>query len=617
MENNTNEHGDAASIVVPERLSVKDLRAWLTNFGQANKQHYEKGRLLKQQQVAIQSRIQSLEDVLGSPSSYANSSSNNSQVPAGQLTWESPVKPTLSTEPAIEPKTPPFTVEEQRTTNSPQKSTKDAMGCEFGDEEEREQPSPNSVMRASFKEPIDALVADPLIEAVTLNQNVPTEDESSWDPPSELEQGIEILTLMEESTPSTDADYYHDASKQVEPPRCPTKPSVTSPSSSSKIYRFEPVRQRPRMRVVGVERLLEPPVPTRRANDTWEDDYEDEWADDFSEPCFPQARHARMNLETTAAVSAWKTPDVRPQVGYSVDSDGYEDDDDDDEDLLDSVSIATGRYTDPGSRHHPQHFRRPKTRKNRFPLWLCHKRKHAVPYDEEPEDHYFPDDDDNDTGHFEMQVQVPPVPTPATLYESPPRPKEAVHPPTNFLPDGVLTKSTLDLLCRPNDQEYSSSSSSSLFPTATSTNTNVLPNIVEQGNVVSRQEVDVSSRRSSSSTTTATSSNNSRDAPAILPGAVQDPLRYVLSRDNNNNNRIATAVDQWGGSSVTNNNKRNKYTVAQRRRQLQQALDRDKPISHVKRIQWQVCPKTGLYKKKIIVEPSSSTTFSSKSHTQK
>ena len=613
MESITKEHDDSASIVVPERVPVKDLRAWLANFGQANKHHYEKGKLLtKQQQVAIQSRIHSLEEVLGSPSSYANSSSNNSQVPAGQLTWESPVKPAPPVALGNEPKTPPSTMEEERTTNSPKQNTKAASGRDFGDEEEREQPSPNSVLKASFTDPIDALEGERSPETSKFNQDEATEEESSWEHPSEVEQGIEVLNLMEESIPSNGDDYCHNVTRKVESPCCPPKPTGTSPTNgSSKIYRFEPVRQASRMRVVGVERLLEPPVPTRRANDTWEDDYEDEWADDFSEPCFPQAHHRvtmRTNgLQTTAgAASAWEKTDVRPQVGYSVDSHGYDDEDDDEDDddcsLLDSVSIATGRYTDPGSYH--QQSRRPKARKNRFPLWLCHKRKHAVPYDEEADDHYFPDDDDNYAEHFEMQVQDPLVATPVTLYESPPRPKQVVHS-TNFLPDGVLTKSTLDLLCCPNEQEDFSPPLSLPAEHATTTTT-FLPNIPERRHVLDdREELDAtSSRRSSRSSTTATS-NNSRDAPAILPGAVQDPLRDVLARDNNNN-RIAKAAVKWGGSA------RNNTTVAHRRRQLQQALERDKPISHVKRIQWQVCPSTGLYKKKIIVEPTSLASSSKK-----
>ena len=302
--------------------------------------------------------------------------------------------------------------------------------------------------------------------------------------------------------------------------------------------------------------------------------------------------------------------------GYSVDSDNEEDDEDDCS-LLDSISIGTGRYTDPGNQHH--HHARRKLRKNRFPLWLCHKRKPSVPYDEE-------DDVRDDSGgghtdeynHVEMAQVVPTT----VLYESPPRPlSNEMYKNSTFFPDGVLTKSTLDLLCCPDEEEPEDSLPSStqhlLSKTSASSQDSITHNRrQDQGRIAASSSM--SSPRSSNATTC------SSEAPAILPGAVHDQLQSMLDLNHRNDSRrhdcrddrahVATAIDRWGGrrrgggsGSCSSNNSTSTSTtsVAQRRRQLQQAMERGKPVSHVKRIQWHVCPTTGLYKKKIIVEPKS------------
>ena len=172
---------------------------------------------------------------------------------------------------------------------------------------------------------------------------------------SHRNQSHRLARLIEGSQ----TDHFHlDESISKQAPLFSNRPSTPTVSPTRKIYRFEPVRHR-NMRVVGVERLLEPPIPTPRAvANPWDndDDYYDggEWVDeyDFEEPNFPQVRtttasrrgaatpsilsqsmfaESSYGMETSAGWSSsqsrGKTEDRRHQVGFSVDSDGYDDDD--------------------------------------------------------------------------------------------------------------------------------------------------------------------------------------------------------------------------------------------------------------------------------------------------
>ena len=139
------------------------------------------------------------------------------------------------------------------------------------------------------------------------------------------------------------------------------------------------------------------------------------------------------------------------------------------------------------------------------------------------------------------------------------------------------------------------------------------------------------------------SSNTSSEAPAILPGAVHDQLEMVLktasvkstpkypstrSTAPFSSSNVSKGKLSWNGNSpgttatktttITSSSstmqsllgfrfggggrpRHSRRTVEDRRRELQQALENHRPVSHVKRTEWYVCPKTGLYKKKIVI----------------
>jgi hypothetical protein len=251
------------------------------------------------------------------------------------------------------------------------------------------------------------------------------------------------------------------------------------------------------------------------------------------------------------------------------------DDEDDQNSLVDASSVATGRYTDPGFlsrtvRHRLQHphDKLEGSRKNRFPLWLCHKRPAEG---DDPEDD--PEEEERQQRTHEPKAFYHPSSSvsalciktdPVTVPNSVPSPPLSRPTPrmsrANFFPDGVLTKETLDILC--------------------ASSKDVAADAVEF---------------------CPSSSNDGDDdefAPAILPGAVPTNLQAVLAAaDHSRPPSVSTAIHRWGGR------RRGRTSVQERRRQLQQAMANARPVAHVKRIQWHVCPKTGLYKKTIVVEP--------------
>ena len=62
------------TIVVPEQMTVGELRSWLSQFGDKNREHYEKNKITKRAaSTDFQKRIQQMEQILSSTSSESSS----------------------------------------------------------------------------------------------------------------------------------------------------------------------------------------------------------------------------------------------------------------------------------------------------------------------------------------------------------------------------------------------------------------------------------------------------------------------------------------------------------------------------------------------------------------
>jgi hypothetical protein len=356
----------------------------------------------------------------------------------------------------------------------------------------------------------------------------------------------------------------------------------------SQLYTFEAVHPSPRrLRIVGLDRLLEPPRPrVHRVTSSWDSD--------FSEPIFESPRwHSHQAVPGQFKILGKEGPTSDAGASVWNNSDWAPDGDDDDQNsLVDASSVATGRYTDPGFpsrtvRHgwaHPHDKAR--ARKNRFPLWLCQKRQLGKEDDQADDDEV---EAERQEGMHEPKALYHSVSTlwmktdPVTYANSPPRPPTPRMHRANFFPDGVLTKKTLDLLC------------------ASSNDADVVKSPTYE-TAVSLDETSGGGGGGSGLRDCTSSSNDGDDydvfAPAILPGAVPTNLQAVLAAAvHAPPPSVSTAINRWGGR------RRVRTSVQERRRQVQQAIASARPVANVKRIQWHVCPKTGLYKKTIVVEP--------------
>lgn len=644
--NDDDDDDDEASIVVPERLSVRDLREWLSRFGQANKQHFEANSVstINRKQTEIQSRIRSLESALGEPKSLSEQGSPTGSTGHRPLSGESPPFPlqdedppalvTASTcsqgcgggdqpeedrgrrcydnSPPMRSVTLAFTGASDPTEGhffpSPDSTVRVVEGetsstvftARYGDEETRETAaSPMAASQTAERTRHHDPTGSPSVKGNAsvrrpMNGTPPakSKSESGFRPSPPYVDSVvsQESPVRTQSSPAKPVSSLLDASRHNSPSS--SSSSVQKKKASpSKGYRIEPVK--PRMRVLGTvdQRLLELPTPQARHQPS---NWDDELADGFSEITFPPAsatkrpvgtgrirNHAALPKKVLMKQDPEWNETASDWVGPSQDEDQDNDDDDDHSLLDDSASVDTGRYTDPG--------RVRRSRKNRFPLWLCHKRKPRH-------------DDDDDVGgeNDEEALETTTATTPTTLYESPPRPL-----PTDmhgggsaFFPDGVLTKTTLDLLCR----DDSSPSASSMAPPFRGDRIND-----EERTPASPDHTATSSRPSSTT---------SSEAPAIMPGAVHGQLEVVLAREEckhptnktnaGSSSSVSSAIHKWDGRPRRTRTKscgRTTTSVADRRRKLQQALEKDRSVVHVKRIEWFVCPDTGLYKKKIMVVP--------------
>lgn len=503
----------------PEQLSVSDLRAWLSNFGQANKQHYEKNMALQRKQEVLRRRISTLEDSLGGPASRSRSSTPENK----PSTWESPPKMTTSNVTSV-------SLESPTSISSPpnKKFSDNHYDAEDGDD------------------PFSTLVD----HQVTLSSGS-SDTEKSFLPGDNNQVDVPTKTKAEENTATTKK--VPSASFML-PPGTPPRPSAAKPSgsgSSPSIYRFEAVRPSPRRRNTFHQNLLQPPTPhlVVQSND---DDWEDDWADDFSEPSFPR--------QTTRIVG--RVPNDDWQGAEWVRRNLEVDDEDDkleENSLLETASVP---FKD------PRKITRSNSVKSRFPLWLCHKRTSS---EETPPD--------------EPYVSPPRCFTPSL----PAYTKTTTKPTTtatNLFPGGVLTKNELDHLCRDDKESKLNQSSAERHP-------------------ASPARSETSSYKNMSQCST----SSSHDYPAILEAAVDDRLQAVLdnsgpsgrsSGSTSAGNSVSKAISRWGGRSKKTSSL---SSIEQKRRQLELALAASEPVTYAPRTAWQACPKTGSYKKKIVVEP--------------
>lgn len=541
------------TIVVPEQLSVSDLRTWLSSFGQANKQHYEQGMMLQNKQDDLRRRIETLESALGPTRSRSSTPEKR--------TWESPPKMTTS----------------NVTTASPESRAslpKNDEAC----------PSVNEEILHGDAEGGD------LFSTMVNHEESPSSPAHFMENPYPTPTKVASVTAtkLEETTIPVSPDF-------VLPPATPPRSSSAKSSgtnSSSSIYRFEAVRPSPRRS--GKPRrspraLLEPPKPrpmvVHGSNDN---DWEDDWADDFSEPSFP-LQNSRTRIVGMAPEEDWRNAVMGAAwVHHNLEEEDEENyNEDDNNDFLEETSLldaASGRYSasrksstqaqstntsrDNSHGHHSGNHR------IRFPLWLCHKRASS-----------------DETPYVSPPRPLTPSASSTTLPTS-----SSSSATSSVFPDGVLTKHTLDFLCR--DDKESKLAGASTVGTMRAMH----PDERRHPSSPARSHESLYNCSSSQCSTA------SGDAPSILEGAVDDHLQAVLDGNSHGNShnsclKVSSAIRHWGGRP------KKPGKVEERRRQLQNALAAGHPASHVKRIQWHVCPKTGMYKKKILVEPSTTSTM--------
>ena len=574
----------AASIVVPERASVKDLRHWLSNFGQANRQHYEQGQLqlaAQKRTAMLQSRIQSLEASLESSSSSVSTSSSpwspNKGGGCGGKPWTlSPCKtnlmsrnwesPTTRSHPEVVDTVPlndnvpqldgPSLSKTSNTTihsihSSPVKDiVRQDMNLiqSVSIDNSRDSPcilqSPTpktmtTTMTLSFDKdnsaPEDKTDDEPSlsrqsnedsIRNVSDDVRLPTESpflsKSIPTAPLPMASRQSSSTNKTASPPPTTTPSLDDESAVSRPSRISTFKSTQLSSSSppktkvspSKMYRFEAVvpsqRSAARNNINSAtinstsQSLLELPEPRRRkgtptpwgntknfhindvdADSFWDDELlllDNDEDDLFTAASLPNhtttsvprtrilgkvnhRRTSKYNDDGDDDDDTWNDEVARTNFWNHYDNN--KDDDDDDNSLLDSVSVGTGRYTDPGGRQSCGMVVVPPKKSRRFRSWLScgggggrsnskrggidNPKKNTTTTDIESERLY--------------QHQPRPPRRPASAMARPVTsvvvtkapthlPRQGRHSTSTYLPNGVLTKSTLDLLCHNGNDDY-------------------------------------------------------------------------------------------------------------------------------------------------------------------
>ena len=535
----SNSIAQAGNVVARDQMSVGELRQWLSQFGDKQKDHYRKGNIQKLPQTySIQERIQQAEARICTTSPRATTSSKVLPFPTTELK----VPYIDSTSVALTPK-----------KLSHHDSTEPTLTPKTVDPK---------VSYHEFTEP-----------ALTPKR---TEAKGSYHDSIQLASSPVFRTFENYKNPN-----------QVE------DSPQTLDSKALEDYR-----------VVSIQKLLEPPQAQPRRpsfSSSWDD------FDDFSEPGFNNSWHP--NVRQRSLVDGWC---------------------DDEDDEKDAVSIASGTFTDPGTNSLSRQLARrlkkssklrgdtnkqKATRmfRRKLPLLLCKSVK------------------DNATEPclstraptlFDMAVASAGEPIPPARAQMTETTARSESPHTTNMHNAslfqgkTLTSNTLDLLCGSHHVEQSKYHCTSISDGETvstwsedSGQPSIAPGAIDARlGAVFAQEMQFENEKVMAARAA------SRQATRLLEGKDDPRLEQPLLATNWNASAssystaqarehkpareeasVTAVVQRFGGAS-------RKTAIQRRKEELEKKWAADRAPFHVKKIKWQVCQRSGAYKKNVVLD---------------
>jgi hypothetical protein len=518
----TNSISQAEKVVARDQMSVGELRQWLSQFGDKQKDHYSKGHIQKLPQTySIQERIQQAEARICTTSPRATTSSTYLPLPTPTKLKVSSID---STSVALTPK-----------KLSHHDSTELTL-------------TPKTVEpKVSYHDSIQ-LASSPVFRTFE-NYKIPNQVEDS-------PQTIDSKALE---------DY----------------------------------------RVVSIQKLLEPPPPQPRRqsfSSSWDD------FDDFSEPGFNNSWHP--NVHQRSLVDGWS---------------------DHEDEEKDAISVVSGTFTDPGinslSRQLARRLKKSsKLRgdtdkqnskgmfRRKLPLFLCKSVK------DNPSE---PCLSTRAPTLFDMAVASTGEPLPPTRARTTDTTARSESPPTAHMHNAplfqgkILTSNTLDLLCGSHHMEQSKYHCTSISDGETvstwsedSGQPSIAPGAIDARlGAVFAHELQFENEKFMSARATnrpATRLLERKDDPrlerplvakewhasarsfsTIAQGSEHKPAREEAS--------VTAVVHRFGGAA-------GKTAIQRRKEELEKKWATDRAPFHVKKTKWQVCQRSGAYKKHVVLD---------------
>jgi hypothetical protein len=537
----TNIITQAGNVVARDQMSVGELRQWLSQFGDKQKDHYSKGNIQKLPQTySIQERIQQAEARICTTSPRATTTSTHLPLPT---TTELKVSYIDSTSVALTPKT------------------------------------------LSHHDSIELTLSPKTAEPKV------TYDDSTHP------------TLTPKTTEAKGS--YHDSIQLASSPLFRTFENYKNPNQVEDSPLTLDSKALEDYRVVSIQKLLEPPQPQPRRqsfSSSWDD------FDDFSEPGFNNSWHP--NVRQRSLVDGWS---------------------DHEDEEKDAVSVASGTFTDPGTNSLSRQLGRrlkksSKLRgdtnkqkskgmfRRKLPLFLCKSVK-----DNETE----PCLSTRAPTLFDMAVASAGEPLPPAREQMTETTARSESPPTTHMYNAslfqgnILTSNTLDLLCGSHHLEQSKYHCTSFSDGETvstwsedSGQPSIAPGAIDArlGAVFAQEmhfenEKVMSARAANRQTTrllegkddprleqpsVATKLNASaRSYSTAAQASEHKPAREEAS--------VTAVVQRFGGAAK-------KTAIERRKEELEKKWAADRAPFHVKKIKWQVCKRSGAYKKHVVLD---------------
>jgi hypothetical protein len=356
-------------------------------------------------------------------------------------------------------------------------------------------------------------------------------------------------------------------------------------------------------RVVSIQKLLDPPQAQPRRpsfSSSWDD------FDDFSEPGFNNSWHP--NARQRSLVDGWS-----------------------DHEETDAVSIASGTFTDPGTNSLSRQLARRLKRsiklrgetskqkatgmfRRKLPLLLCKSVKDSATE---------PCLSTRAATLFDMAVASAGEPVPPARAQVSETTARSESSPTTHMHNAslfqgkTLTSNTLDLLCGSHHVEQSKYHCTSISDGETvstwsedSGQPSIAPGAIDARlGAVFAQEMHFENEKVMSARAT------SRQATRLLEGKddprLEQPLvapkwnastrsysttaqasEHKLDREEAS---VTAVVQRFGGAARTT-------TIQRRKEELEKKWAADRAPFHVKKIKWQVCQRSGAYKKHVVLD---------------